>query len=631
MSRRLLFCAVLALTIPLAGCTSAPEPEPVAPPPATPIAGAATAMRLVAFDSCEQLITDLRRAAKANVGPWGFGGDAMPEVLRGGARTMADSAAAGAEKSVAPPAFSGTNVHEQGADEPDVVKTDGRRIVTISAGYLRVVDAATRKETGKLDLDVQGAQLQLLLSGDSALVLVPSGLVHRYFSDKRQAAAQAAEGPQVLLVDLTGAPKIVSRYRGEGNLVDARMTGTTARVVLRTTPRIKFPDDPDASEQKRLSANRGAIDSAPGSAWLPGWEVTDGTQTTKGQVDCGRVSRPTEYSGGALVSVLTFDLTKPTLGSGEPVTIVADGDTVYGTADSLYLASDQRWKLDRFLGRADVPVRQETDLYKFTIQSNQPPVYRAAGTVPGFLINQYALSDWDDHLRVATTDAKTDRSAVRVLTEQGDKLVQTGIVDGLGKGERIYSVRFIGARGYVVTFKQTDPLYSLDLSNPAQPKVTGELKITGYSAHLQPVGEDRLIGIGQEADTNGRTQGLQVSLFDVSNPAQPKRLSQYHLPQGYSDAEYDPHSLLWWPASNLLVVPVNTYTVRGGQSEALALTVTGSTIKLADRVTQPTAAGYQPMIQRSLVIGNVLWTLSDSGLQASDMSTMDRLSWLPLS
>jgi uncharacterized secreted protein with C-terminal beta-propeller domain len=437
------------------------------------------------------------------------------------------------------------------------------------------------------------------------------------------------EGPQVLLVDLAGTPRIVSRYRGEGNLVDARMTGSTARIVFRTTPEITFPEAPTISdEKKRIAANQAAIDRAPASAWLPGWKVTDGAHTTEGNVECGRVSRPTDYSGGSLVSIVTFNLTRPTLGGGDPVTIVADGDTVYGTADSLYLASDQRWRLDRFPGRAATPVREETDLYKFTIQGDQPPVYRAAGVVPGFLINQYALSEWDGHLRAATTNSRTQRSAVRVLAEQGDRLVQTGVVDGLGKGERIYSVRFIGARGYVVTFRQTDPLYSLDLSDPAKPAVTGQLKITGYSAHLQPIGENRLIGIGQEADARGRAQGTQVSLFDVSDPARPKRLAQYHLPQAYSDAEYDPHALLWWPATNLLVVPVNTWDATGSQSVALALRVTDD-ITPADQVTQPTTAAYPPMIQRSLVVGNVLWTLSEAGMQASDLSTMDRLSWLP--
>ncbi|MBW6439762.1 beta-propeller domain-containing protein [Actinoplanes hulinensis] len=610
-------CAALVFIAPLASCTAAPSARPAA----SPSTGAA--MRLVAFDSCDQLIADLRRAAKASVGPYGFGGG--PELLDDSVRTVEGSAS---KLDSAPgPAFSGTNVHESEADEPDLVKTDGRRIVTVSQGVLRVVDVATRKETGRVDLGVQHAgQLQLLLTGDSVLVLVPAGYQRSFVVGEK---VEIAEGPQLLRVDLSGPPKVVSRYQGEGELVDARMTGATARIVLRTTPRIQFPDLPTISDEKRrIAENRDAIDRAPADVWLPGWQVTDGAVTTTGRVDCGRVSRPTDYSGGSLVSILTFDLARPALGSGDPVAVVADGDTVYATANSLYLASDQRWRFDRFAGRAAKPVRQETDLYKFALEGSQPPVYRAAGTVPGFLINQYALSEWESRLRVATTDSKTDRSAVRVLTEQNGELAQMGIVDGLGKGERIYSVRFLGNRGYVVTFRQTDPLYSLDLSDPGKPAVTGELKITGYSAHLQPVGADRLIGIGQEADGDGRTQGTQVSLFDVSDPTKPRRLARYQVPGAYSEAEYDPHALLWWPAANLLVTPVSSWNGQDSQSVALVLRVTDD-IRLADEVSQPAAKGYPSMIQRSLVAGNVLWTLSDSGLQASHLSTMDQLAWLP--
>ncbi|MEV4705339.1 beta-propeller domain-containing protein [Actinoplanes sp. NPDC049316] len=623
MSRRSLLCITLAVAIPLAGCTSGRGPEPL-PPPAPPASGA---MRLVAFDSCERLAADLKQAAKASVGPYGFPGSApVPEAVSvGGARTMADSAGAAADSGgAAAPAHSSTNNHEQDADEPDIVKTDGRRIVTVQHGTLRVIDAATRRLTGKLNLGLPlaGDQLDLLLSGNVALVLASGGM-GRYIADK---GAPAPVGPQVLSVDLSGPPRIISRYKGEGTLVDARLTGSTARVVLRTAPRITFPLSSGAADDAdRVAANRKTIDGASADAWLPTWEVTTDGTTSKGTVDCGRVSRPTDYSAASMVSILTFDLTRPALGSGDPVTVVADGDTVYATGESLYLAADQRWRLDWFKGRAAAPVRQETDLYRFTTAGNQPPTYAAAGHVPGFLINQYALSEWNGHLRVATTDETKGQSAVRVLRQDGDKLVQTGEVDGLGKGERIYSVRFIGPRGYVVTFRQTDPLYSVDLSDPSHPRVTGELKITGYSAHLQPAGENRLIGVGQEADGNGRVQGTQISLFDVTDPAHPARLAQHQIPAGQSEAEYDPHALLWWPATNLLVVPVTAWPTfdRGlPTGGAVALRVTATGIEQIGMIDQGT-------VRRSLVVGDVLWTLSDDGIRASRLSTMERVAWLP--
>lgn len=650
--RRLLAGALVA-TLPLSACTSTPQP---APPPTTSL----PAFRLVAFDSCEQLLTDLRKAARTAVGPWGLSNDwgHWAQFSR------ADAAMAKGAEAAAPAArgtdFSGTNNHEADADEPDLVKTDGRRIVTVNNGVLRVVDAASRKQTGRLNLGVNadgrgGSDLELLLSGDHALVLVPGS--HWWVGSSAYRGkirpTDGPVGPQLLLVDLAGAPTVVSRYRTDGQLVDARQTGSTARVVLRATPRFDFPRDPRATDEKKMLAkNRAVIDMAPADAWLPSYEVTTGGKTQQGRVECDRVSRPTDFSGTSMVTVLTFDLAADALGNGDPVSVVADGDTVYGTGSSLYIASDQRWRRNTWRGGAESMIAPKTEIHRFDTTGTARPTYAASGSVPGWLLNQYALSEWDGHLRVATTArdsgdgfagpspsasaGSVSASAIRVLKQQGGTLVETGKVDGLGKGEQIYSVRFIGPRGYVVTFRQTDPLYSVDLTDPAKPTVTGELKITGYSAHLQPAGDNRLIGIGQEADKFGRTQGTQVSLFDVADPTNPKRLAQHHIAGGYSEAEYDPHALLWWPGTNLLVVPMTVYNddaVKQAQptASALALRVTDTGMTEIDAITQPatTSRDVNPTIRRTLVIGNVLWSVSDAGLQATDLSTMDPLGWLP--
>ncbi|RZU51072.1 putative secreted protein with C-terminal beta-propeller domain [Krasilnikovia cinnamomea] len=618
---RPLLCGALAAALPLTGCTARPAP----PRPISTIS--AGALRLVAFDSCQQLLDDLRSHTKKVVGPWGLPGDrVMPAAAADSARA-AEKGAADAPAPTAP--HSGTNNHEQDADEPDIVKTDGRRIVTVTGNRLRVVDAASRRTTGRLHLGVAG-DAQVLLAGDAALVLVRSADL---------GAAIDRVGPplpnqaQLILVDLRGTPRVVSRYTGDGTMVDARQTGTVARVVLRATPEIALPDRPNATEDDRLTANRAAVGRAPLESWLPDWSVTTGTATTSGKVGCDRVSRPADFSGTSLLTVLTFDLTAPALTDGDPVTVVADADTVYGTGTSLYLAGDQRWRFDAWPEPAGSPKAGNTEIYRLDLHGADRPRYAAAGSVPGRLVNQYALSEWNGHLRVATTDDRSSASAVRVLEQRGDTLAPVGVVDGLGHGERIYSVRFIGPRGYVVTFRQTDPLYAVDLADPKHPTVTGELKITGYSAHLQPVGEGRLIGVGQEADTKGRISGMQVSLFDTTDPAQPRRLAQHHIADGQSDAEWDPHALLWWPASRLLVVPVTTYDPRGRSipaASALALRVTDGGLTEVGKIAQPQVVdGMAPTVRRTLVVGDVLWTVSDFGLQASNLSTMDRLAWLP--
>ena len=633
----MLLSAVAAAGLLLAGCTSDDEPGP--PPPCSQPAPSClppAAFRLVAFDSCDQLARDLRAAAKAAVGPYGFPGDHMlvaEAAAANGARTAADAASAGKP---AAPAFSGTNVHEQGVDEPDLVKTDGRRIVTVDRGVLRVVDAASRKQTARLDLGVEEyAPANLLLAGDRALVLLSGGSRGAML----EKIATPGTGSELLLVDLAGTPRMLSRFSADGALVDARQTGDQVRVVVSSSPRIAFPELPNVTDEgDRVDANRDAIDDAPADAWLPGWTVSDGRTTDRGRVGCGQISRPTEFSGAALLTVHTFDLRATGLASSDPATVVADGDTVYGTPTSLYVANDQRWRLNTWRGRNNRTVPQHTEIYRFDLTGAGRPVYTAGGTVPGWLVNQYAMSEWDGHLRVATTDDGPETSAVRVLATRGDRLTQVGMVGGLGKGERIYSVRFVGPRGYVVTFRQTDPLYSVDLSDPAKPRVTGELKITGYSAHLQPVGDGRLIGIGQEADRRGVTQGTQVSLFDVSDPAEPRRLAQHQVPGGHSEAEYDPHALLWWPATKLLVVPVAQYgpSATGPENAAMALRVTDRGIEQAGMVVQPADAsgerrGWTPGIRRSLVIGDVLWTVSEYGLQASRLATLEQIGWVPSS
>lgn len=202
---------------------------------------------------------------------------------------------------------------------------------------------------------------------------------------------------------------------------------------------------------------------------------------------------------------------------------------------------------------------------------------------------------------------------------------------GLGRGERIYAVRFVGPLGYVVTFEQTDPLYTLDLHDPTDPRVTGELKINGYSAYLHPAGDGRLIGVGQEASDQGRIQGSQLSLFDVSDPATPIRLAQHVLPRTRSEVEVDPHAFLYWPTTATVVLPVLGSFDRSDGGGALVLRLDGDRFVELGMIAHPAADGaaMAGLIRRTLVIGDTLWTLSDAGLMASDLRTAGPQVWVP--
>ena len=201
------------------------------------------------------------------------------------------------------------------------------------------------------------------------------------------------------------------------------------------------------------------------------------------------------------------------------------------------------------------------------------------------------------------------------------------MVGGLGKNEQIYAVRFLGPVGYVVTFRQTDPLYTLDLHNPTSPAVVGELKINGYSSYLHPIDANHVIGVGQDADSGGRVRGTQVSVFDVSNLASPRRVAQHLVKNGWSEAESDPHAFLYWPETGLLVVPVSTQSHNG----ALALRLSGSQLTQVATLGHPNSLAWQGTIRRSLMVSGTLWTVSDGGMRATDATSMHDEAWIPFS
>jgi len=635
--------------------------------------GAASGVKLVAYTSCADMLAGLRRQTAENVGPYGIGQPDGGPITADAGLAPAAPGAMGAESRAAQatPEHSTTNDHEAGADEPDLIKSDGNRIVTVENGVLRVIDTAARKITGSLKLtesEQPWATSDLLVQGDRALVILNQSMVE----------AMRVPGPvrpftsatKYVLVDLSGQPKIIGSLTPSGSYVDARLVGSTVRLVVRSQPDIVFSQwTGRTTAQDQLKRNRAAVRKAPLRDWLPHYQVIEpnGTATTR-SVPCERVSHPVDYTGTSMLTVYSVDLAKG-LDDTSPISLAADGDTVYANTTSLYVASNPRWWIttmfavpmapnpggpnqgvpDQGVGvpqtvpKAPKLPAEQTEIHRFDITGSGAPRYVASGKVAGRLLNQYSLSDYDGYLRVATTSgnaiadepgqshmSSTSTSSVYVL--RADTLAKVGEVDGLGKDQRIYSVRFIGPVGYVVTFQQMDPLYTLDLRDPTAPRVAGQLELTGYSAYLHPAADGRLIGIGQEATTHGRPTGLQVSLFDVSDPAHPRREARLVQPDNASGAETDPHAFLYWPKSGLAVLPVNAWS-NGEQSPgALVLHISDSGIVVKGTITHPTSAvdPYRAGVTRALVIGDDLWTLSGSGLMVSDAASLNRHGWISL-
>ena len=222
-------------------------------------------VRLTSFRGCGEELAALRTAAEASVGPYGLpgvassvNGTAYPAAAAGAAQAAAGAGAA-ATAPAAVPAYSGTNDYVAGVDEPDLVKTDGRRIVTVTDDVLEVIDAASRTVTGRLDLGAAGEDMayqaaNLLLSGDHALLLTNAGPVAGGAAGPGD-SAPPVYGSRLLLVDLAGHPSVMSSYAIEGSVIDARQIGPVVRVVISSQPRLNFPAQPGSTSER--AAGRG--------------------------------------------------------------------------------------------------------------------------------------------------------------------------------------------------------------------------------------------------------------------------------------------------------------------------------------------------------------------------------------
>ena len=267
-----------------------------------------------------------------------------------------------------------------------------------------------------------------------------------------------------------------------------------------------------------------------------------------------------------MLTILTIDLDRGVYAT-ESTAVMADAQLVYGSQHSLYVAT-QRW-IDPLTPAAKVPGEAETVIDRFDASSPDRTPLVASGSVPGYLLNQFSLSEHEGLLRVASTsepvwwDASAPaarQSRVTVLADRGGELVPIGQVSGLGAGQKLYSVRFIGDAGYVVTFRQVDPLYVLDLSVPTSPRIAGQLELEGYSSYLHPLGEGLLLGVGQEVGSGNEPSGVQLELFDVSKPSAPRLKAHVSLGSGSSSAvQFDHHAFLFWAPASLAVLPVSIY------------------------------------------------------------------------
>jgi uncharacterized secreted protein with C-terminal beta-propeller domain len=320
--------------------------------------------------------------------------------------------------------------------------------------------------------------------------------------------------------------------------------------------------------------------------------------------------------------------------------------------------------------QAWTPNSQNTNIYRISVNQGDLKI-EAKGSVPGSTINKYSMDEYNSYFRIATTqwmqdNATTSDGAVFKVSRTLNSiyvlkpdLTVTGKLERFKMDESIYSVRFLGNKCYIVTFKQIDPFFVIDMSNPVAPKVAGELKIPGYSSYLHPYDENHIIGIGMENNT------VKLSLFDVTNVNAPKQTAKYTVESQWSNSPiaYDPHAFLFDAQRQLLVIPVSVNNYNIGIQPAIGaaekatiaspiapsywqgvyvfnlnaangFTLRGNITQIDNNV-QPKSGMYDWMgnnfaINRALYIGNTLYTVSNGAVQLNSLDNLALLGKISL-
>lgn len=686
---RILLSAAVALSS--AACTDAPTPIDVGDRTRTSAA-------LRTYESCEALGDDLRahtrdrartmlleqREQLRSGGYWFGGVDGAPEAEgdssnEGGTRTEGVD-------------FSGTNNQEEGVDEADIVKTDGYFIYTLNGSRLEILGVPEFGQlTSTSSTTIEGWPTQLLLADDRAVVFSQiyaweqdrtSPLADVLFNDDGSVHGESLVKITVLdLGEDRSAPRVERELYLEGYVLTGRRIDDVIRLAsyawfdvpgLQTWLNVDYsffdqlvPEsvrfaEIDRAFNEAIAANERVLGAVEVEHFVPRLFERDGERLVARDLrtdNCRNVSIPDDGVAFGFTSLLTLGLNE-TGTTVEADHVVTNYPILYSSTDTLVLAEPAQdwwwyWGNERF--------EEATNLHRFNLDG-ATTTYTGSGRVDGTLLGQFALDAHDDVVRVAATVGRFNRwwltenaepQTTQVTTLAGaTSLDELGRVDGIAPGEMLWSVRFTDDEAYLVTFENTDPLWTIDLSDVRAPRIVGELEVPGVSTYIHPLGDSLLtIGIG------GTTEGLdwgstQLSLFDISDRSAPTLASSLRLSAGetsdgwqygYSEATYEHKAFSYWGPQSAVAVPLSTWRYNndgsyGYKSElVVAHAEAGADLEVLGTVDHTNFYNQDPNvwwdvrdIRRSYFMGDFIYAVSDKGVTCTRLDTFEETASVAL-
>lgn len=495
--------------------------------------------------TCDELLESYQERALARVTAWGWGGGALFRSPMAVADTLTTNALSVDKQATSgdfsqPSSPSGTNVQEIEVDEPDTVKLTGDLLLRMSGSELTIYHTAGQQLVKETTMELARISRPQLLVRGTTVVAVGADL------DSATDSFGVRRGTRVITLDISNAshPKLVANVTYDAAVLSVRQHGSVVRMVLSSgLPDLDFRT-PEQGETSRwaLQNNRRAIKATTIDDWLPRVDVGHGAQTL---LDCANVAIPPKTPALDTVSVIGFEVDEPT--QPHAIGLAGAASIAYESADRLYLADSPHQWFCVNCARKDRRNPGKTNLYEFALDGADA-VHVASGQVKGVIADRWSMNETNGVLRVAVGPwwgPHQRANSVVTLQRQGQRLQQLGRIDDLGKNQEIKSVRWLGDLAIVVTFRQVDPLYTIDLANPRQPQLMGELKIPGYSDYLHPLDADTILGMGYKG--RGNKRGAQAAVFDISDLTDVKQAWVEHFVGREAVAAWEPKAFTWLP------------------------------------------------------------------------------------